>query len=222
MRKLTVGGRKGSDMAKLLYIQASPRGPRSKSMAVADAFVQVCKQKHRCDAVEVLNVFEAELCAFDGPVVQAKYNILHGREHTKEELSAWQAVEQTIEEFGSADKYVFAVPMWNFGIPYRFKQYIDVIVQPGYTFSYSPEEGYKGLMTGRSAFIAYARGGEYSTEPFSQMNYQSRYLEAVLGFIGISEISSVVVEPTLMGGEEVADEKLVQAIAKAKELARNF
>lgn len=209
-------------MAKLLYIQASPRGGRSKSIAVADAFVQVCKAAHRCDAVEVVNVFEADLCAFDGPVVQAKYNILHGREHTREEMSAWQRVEETIEEFGSADKYVFAVPMWNFGIPYRLKQYIDIIVQPGYTFSYSPDDGYKGLMTGRKAFIAYARGGDYSSEPFSAMNFQSTYLEAILGFIGIEKVSSVVVEPTLMGGEEVAAEKLNQAITKAKELAKDF
>ena len=47
-------------MAKLLYIQASPRGGRSKSIAVADTFVDVCKEKHRCDAVEVVNVFEAD------------------------------------------------------------------------------------------------------------------------------------------------------------------
>ena len=207
-------------MAKLLYIQASPRGVRSKSIAVADAFIQILQQNHPGDTVETLNVFDTDLCVFDGPVVQAKYNILHGREHTREQLSAWQAVERIIETFRSADKYVFAVPMWNFGIPYRLKQYIDIIVQPGYTFSFSPEQGYKGLMAGKEAFIAYARGGEYSAPPFSAMNYQSTYLEAVLAFIGLGQIHSVVVEPTLIGGPETAQDRLSQAIDKAKQLAQ--
>ena len=207
-------------MSKLLYIQASPRGARSKSIAVADAFIQVFQQNHPADTVEKINVFDADLCAFDGPVVQAKYNILHSRDHTREELSAWQAVERTIDQFRSADKYVFAVPMWNFGIPYRLKQYMDIVVQPGYTFSFSPEKGYKGLMSGREAFIAYARGGEYSAPPFSDMNYQSTYLEAVLGFIGFSEIRSVVVEPTLMGGPETAQDRLSQATDEATQLAQ--
>ena len=72
----------------------------------------------------------------------------------------WKGVERVIEAFKSADKYVFSVPMWNFGIPWRLKQYIDILVQPGSTFRYD-EEGYRGLVTGKRAFLAYARGGEY-------------------------------------------------------------
>ena len=52
-----------------------------------------------------------------------------------------------IERFKGADKYLFSLPMWNFGIPYKLKHYIDVLVQPTYTFSFSPKEGYKGLVT---------------------------------------------------------------------------
>ena len=56
-----------------------------------------------------------------------------------------------IEQFVNADKFLLAIPMWNFGIPYRLKQYLDVILQPGYTFSFSPETGYSGLVTGKPA-----------------------------------------------------------------------
>ena len=115
-------------MSKLLCIQASPRGERSKSIAVADVFVKTYQQAHPGDDIETLNVFNADLLAFDGLALQAKYTILHGQKHSQEELSAWKAVEAVIEQFTSADKYVFAVPMWNFGIPYRLKQYIDIIV----------------------------------------------------------------------------------------------
>ena len=57
------------------------------------------------------------------------------------------------EHFKSADKYVFSLPMWNFGIPYKLKHFIDVLVQPGLTFSFSPETGYKGLVTGKPAVV---------------------------------------------------------------------
>ena len=209
-------------MSKLLYIQTSPRVKRSKSMAVADAFIQTYQQGHPGDLIETLNVFDADLLPFDGLVVQAKYTILHGKEHTTEEAAAWKAVETVIEQFTSADKYILAVPMWNFGIPYRLKQYIDILVQPGYTFSYSPEDGYKGLVLGKPAFVAYARGGEYSDPAYAALNHQSTYLETILQFMGFSNISSVVVEPTIMAGEEVAKESLAKACEQAEVLARNF
>ena len=85
-------------MSKLLYIQASPRAQRSKSMAVADAFIEMYQQGHRGDLIETLNVCEADLIAFDGLALQAKYTILHGKEHTKEETSGWKAMAEAMEK----------------------------------------------------------------------------------------------------------------------------
>lgn len=135
-------------MAKLLYIQASPRGQRSKSIRVADAFVEAYRQGHGDDEIDTLNLFAADLPTFDGDILNAKYAILHGQQATDDQRKAWRSVEQVIERFAAADKYLFAVPMWNFGIPYRLKHYINVLVQPGYTFSYDPQQGYRGLLTG--------------------------------------------------------------------------
>jgi len=209
-------------MGKLLYIQASPRGKRSYSLAVADAFVESYCGVHRCDEIAKLNVFTTHLPPFDGLAVQAKYSILHGQKHSQEEMAAWKAVEAVISDFRSADKYVLAVPMWNFGIPYRLKQYLDLLIQPTYTFSYSPEEGYKGLLVGKRAFIAYARGGEYPAgTPAESFDFQKKYLETALGFMGISDVQSVVVEPTLRGAD-LAAAKRDAAIAKARELAKVF
>jgi len=209
-------------MSKVLYLQASPRAGRSHARAVADAFIEAYGGANPNDEIKTVDLFRAEIPAFDGLAVQAKYTILHGKEHTPEELEAWRAVEALIEEFTSADKYVLAVPMWNFGIPYRLKQYLDNLIQPGYTFSFSPEEGYAGLVTGKPAFIAYARGGEHSDGPTAAMDHQKSYLEMILGFIGITDIRSVVVEPTLMGGPDMAKERRADAVAQAVEIAANF
>jgi FMN-dependent NADH-azoreductase len=210
-------------MSNILYLQASPRQRRSHAIAVADAFIEAYRPLHPSDEIIPLNVFTAHLPPFDGFAVQAKYSILHGQEHSAEERAAWKGVESVIETFKSADKYVLAVPMWNFGIPYRLKQYIDILVQPTYTFSFSPQEGYKGLVLGKPAFIAYARGGEYPAgTPGEAFDFQKKYLECILGFIGITDVRSVVVEPTLGGGPDVAAKKRDAAIVKAREMAKAF
>lgn len=210
-------------MSRILYIKASPRVGRSHSVAVADAFLDSYRELHPADEVVSLDLFAAELPPFDGLLVTAKYNILHGRPHTPEEAAAWRRVEEIIAQFKAADKYVLATPMWNFSIPYRLKQYIDILVQPTYTFTYSPEEGYRGLVTGRPMFIAYARGGEYPPgTPAEAFDFQTKYLEFIFGFIGITDIRRVIVEPTLEGGPEVAQARRRAAIAQAREMARNF
>lgn len=210
-------------MAKVLYIKASPREGRSYALAVADAFVEAYRAAHPSDEVKTLDAFKANLPAFDGLAVQAKYTILHGQKHTPEELAAWKAVETVIADFKAADKYVLAVPMWNFGIPYRLKHYLDVLIQPGYTFSYDPATGYTGMVTGKPVFVAYARGGEYPVgTPGEAFDFQKKYLELALGFIGLTDIKSVVIEPTLMGGPDVAAAKQADAIVKAQAIAKTF
>ncbi|MCU0596195.1 MAG: NAD(P)H-dependent oxidoreductase [Desulfobacterota bacterium] len=209
-------------MSKLLYIQASPRIERSYSIAAAEAFVSAYKQANPKDEVVSMNLFNKDLPAFDGLAVQAKYTILHGLKHTAEELAAWKRVEELIAEFKSADKYALAVPMWNFGIPYRLKQYLDIIVQPGYTFSFSPKEGYKGLVTGKPVFVAYSRGGAYPKGSAEEaFDLQTKYFQLALGFIGFTDIRTLIVEPTL-AGPDVTKKIKEDSIAKAKEMARVF
>lgn len=210
-------------MSRLLYIQASPRGQRSHSVAVTDAFIEAYEQKHPDDEIVILNVFDAPIPNFDGLAVQAKYTILHGKPHSQAEQEAWKDVEQMIEQFTSADKYVLAVPMWNFSIPYRLKQYIDLLVQPGYTFSYSEDTGYQGLVSGKPILVVFARGGEYPPSSEAEaFDLQTKYIELIFGFIGFKDIRSVVVEPTLQGGPDVAGAKRQGAIEKVKEIAEVF
>ncbi len=203
-------------MAILLYIEASPRKERSASIKVAKAFLDTYRKTHPGDTVDTLDLWKTELPAFDGDVIDSKYVILHGQQHTPEQKKAWGAVEKVIERFKSADKYFFSLPMWNFGIPYKLKHLIDVIVQPTYTFSYSPKEGYRGLVTGKPAVIVYARGGEYPTGTDGEgFDLQKRYMELILGFIGFRDIRSIVIEPTLSAPDNVS-----KAIEAATENAK--
>lgn len=210
-------------MSKLLFIKASPMKERSYSIAAADAFVEAYKKTHPKDEVKVLDLFLANLPAFDFVAASGKYKVMHGKPHSPEEKQAWDKVIAVIEEFKNADKYVFAVPMWNFSIPYRLKQYFDIIVQPGLTFTVDSAGNYKGLVTGKPVFVAYARGGEYPVgTPGEAFDLQKKYLELILGFIGLSDVRSVIVEPTLAAGADIAAQKRVAAIEKTGRLALDF
>ena len=178
---------------------------------------------HPDDQVTTLDVFYDDLPAFDFDAVSAKYKIMHGKEHMAEDKRVWSQIVAVIDDFKAADKYVLAVPMWNFSIPYRLKQYIDILLQPGQTFTVDADGNYQGLVTGKPVFVAYARGGAYpaGTE-LEAFDFQKKYLELALGFIGLTDIHSVTVEPTLMNGPEAAAEGKAAAIIRAREIAPTF
>jgi FMN-dependent NADH-azoreductase len=210
-------------MSKVLYIKASPMRERSYSIAVADAFVEAYKNLHPNDEIKELALYEERMPDFDFVAASGKYKVIHSQPHSSQEKRAWAKVVTVIEEFKSADKYVLAVPMWNFSMPYRLKQYIDVIVQPGLTFTVDTAGNYKGLVTGKPVFVVYARGGEYPAGTASEaFDMQKKYLELILGFMGITDVRSVIVEPTLAGGSEAAQQKRAAGIEKAKQMAKTF
>jgi FMN-dependent NADH-azoreductase len=94
-------------MAKLLYIEASPRKDRSASIKVASAFVDSYEKSHSGDTVEVLDLQQKSLPPFNGDIINAKYRLLHGESHTASEKEAWRVVEDIIGHFKSFDKYLF-------------------------------------------------------------------------------------------------------------------
>jgi len=201
-------------MSKLLYIQASPRCERSSSTDVANTYISAFKAASADNTVTTLNIWDMSLPEFDGDRLNAKYSFLHGQNPSDTEAAAWQEVVAISEQFKEADCYLFSVPMWNFSIPYKLKHYIDIITQPGLTFSFDPETGFFGLVTGKPVTAIYSRGGEYSNPEAIGMDFQKPYLEMALGFIGFREINSVLIEPTLADPESVNN-----AINAAKEKA---
>jgi FMN-dependent NADH-azoreductase len=204
-------------MKKLLHIQASPRIGRSASIAVAEKYIEVYRRQHPGDTVETLRLWDIDLPEFDGAVIDARYAVMHGQSLTPEQQAAWQSVVRVVEHFKSADRYLFSLPMWNFGIPYKLKHYIDVLVQPGLTFSFTPGVGYQGLVADKPAVVVYARGGAYGPGTGAESyDAQSSYMRQSLGFIGIADLKEIFVEPTLAGPKEVA---LAAGNKRAEELA---
>jgi len=81
------------------------------------------------------------LLALSAPTAQRTPRF-HGEVPTGEQAAAWRAAHATFDRFNAADRYLFSVPMWNAGVPYILKQFIDVVSQPGLVFSFDPAHGY--------------------------------------------------------------------------------
>lgn len=208
-------------MSKLLYIEASPRKKRSSSIAIAQVFLNEYKKAHPENEVDYLDLWKEQLPVFDGDVIDAKYAIMHSQPHTEAQAKAWKAVEAAIAQFKAADLYLFSLPMWNFGIPYKLKHYFDVLIQPGYTFTVTPE-GYKGLVTNKRTVIIYSRGGAYGAETGAQqLDFQKPYMETILRFIGIEKFDSIIIEPTLQSPEQ-KEAAFTRAKSQAEQLAASF
>jgi len=207
-------------MPKLLHIQSSPRGDRSASIEVAEQFIQTYQAAKSGDSVETLDLWQADLPEFNGEMIHAKYAVLHGQSQTPEQVAAWDAVVKIADHFKSADKIVLSLPMWNFSIPYKLKHYLDILVQPGLTFSFTPEEGYKGLVTGKPLVVIYARGGAYAPGTGAEgYDQQSAYIRQIFGFIGFTNIREIFVEPTLSATKDATSAAAKRA---ASEVAAQF
>lgn len=210
-------------MATLLYVESSPRKDRSASIQIARAFVDEYLASHKSDEVDILDLWANEFPPFNGETINAKYSILHGDKPSEAQSRAWRPVEILIDNFKRADKYLISLPMWNFGIPYKLKHYIDILIQPGYTFSYTPEEGYKGLVTGKPVALVYARGGAYKAgSEAASFDLQKAYMDQVLGFIGFTDIRSIIAEPMLMSTPEEKKKIIEAAVQEARKIAKSF
>lgn len=209
-------------MARMLHVRASPRGDASASIRVAGVFLESYLAAHAGDTVDTLDLFSEDLPVFDAPAAEAKYAVMAGSEPSGKAGATWRRVIAAVERFKSADKLLVSSPMWNFAVPYRLKQYIDVVVQPGLTFSAGPG-GYKGLVTGRPALLILARGGRYTPGTGGEAHDMQRpYLEFILRFLGFEDVRTILVEPTLAEGPERARGCIQEAEEAARAAARGF
>ena len=189
-------------MKKILYIESSPRKNRSHSINVTKKYLEKLKSSNEVD-IKKIDLWDYELPEFDGDLLNAKYTAISGTESTPEEDNAWAKVIDIFNEFQDADQYIFSVPMWNFSIPYKLKHYIDIDTQPGLSWSYSQENGYSGLMTGKEATIIYASGDGYGDGTgFESYDFQKPYMNLWLTFIGFEKIESLIADRTLFEPEE--------------------
>lgn len=205
-------------MKRLLHIDASPRGERSRSGMVGLAMLEALRTGIPGLEVESLPLFEADLPPFDRSAVEGRYGLLIGEQVPDEQAQAWAKLRAIAMHFLSFDTWLFTVPMWNFGLPYRLKHYVDLVTHPGMTFRNDAQGNVEGLASGRSALIVAASAMPFGASPdLEALDFQLSYLKTWLGFIGVTDIHAVRVAGTF-GPEAAVEAAMAKAHAEAAAL----
>ena len=100
------------------------------------------------------------------------------------------------ERFDRADLYVIGAPMWNGGVPWVLKRYLDTITQPGLLFRFAPDSGYRGLLRRKHAVLA-ATSSVYrpGVDVAFGADFHSTYLRYWLQFAGIDSVDEIGMQP---------------------------
>ena len=197
-------------MKKILHIISSPRGEASYSIKLGKSIIEKITTIYP-DSIVKENILvnkqfphleEAQISSFFTPP----------ENRTLQNLEALQHSDEEIREIMEADILVIGAPMYNFSIPSTLKAWIDHIVRAGITFK-NDGKGPKGLVENKKAYLAVASGGIYSEGLMKPYDFVTPYLQSVLGFIGITDITIVRAEGTSMPQtKDLAIEKAVNQI----------
>lgn len=207
-------------MPHLLYVEASPRKSRSASIEVAHAFLEVWRARHPEGSVDTLDVWNTPLPEFDGVALEGKYAALAGDPLSPEQAEAWGVIRALAERFRRADLLLFAVPMWNYTIPYKLKHLFDLVAQKDLLFTFD-ERGQNGLLDARAVVIN-ARGVAIGEDfPAEIYDHQSTYMATWLRMVGVTEVHQILVEKGLMGAD-LDTAARTQGRAEAKALAASL
>jgi FMN-dependent NADH-azoreductase len=203
----------------VLFVTASPR-EESHSVRLAEAFLETYCSALPNTEVDRLNTF-TDLPAFGAGHVSAKMAVI-GRERVPEAASKnWAEVLDVAARVQAADTLLFAVPMWNGGIPWSLKLFIDIVTQPGVVFSFDPATGYTGLLGGRRAVVAYtSRVYALGVPQAFGVDHQSTYFGWWLRYCGIDDIRELRLQPTFPGKKFDAERE--RAMVEAQTVARTL
>ncbi|MCI4671728.1 MAG: NAD(P)H-dependent oxidoreductase [Bacteroidia bacterium] len=205
----------------LLHINSSPRGEYSRTLKISKSFIQELSTQVNALQVDQMDLFDEDLPSLNGMEANTKMALMGGIMPEGDAKAAWDKIANYATNFLKYDAYLISAPMWNFGLPYKLKQYIDTIIQAGISFEYTPE-GPRGLVNGKKMFVITSRGADYSSNsPMNSFDFMENYLKAIFGFVGIYDITFVHAQPLDMD-PGLTELKMNEAQETAKQMANNF
>jgi FMN-dependent NADH-azoreductase len=203
-------------MKNILLVLGSPRGSASYSHQIGRRIVDDLKSRYPAAKVVVRNLGKEPLPDVSDAFVSGR--MLAADQRNARETQAIAVSDVLVGELMAADVVVLATPMHNFGVSAAVKTWIDHIVRPGVTFSYSAS-GPMGLAKGKKLILALASGGIYADGPMKAYDFQEPYLRAVLGFLGMTDVEVVRIEGVALG-EDAERNAVKSAKARADDIVR--
>ena len=175
-------------MSTLLQIDSSGKSTFSVTQPLTSYFAQKWQQANPSGKVVYRHLGDSNL-QFLNPEIITGFNT-PAEKLTDEQKALLKQSDELLAELDEADVYLFGVPMYNFSVPAVFKAYIDLVVRAGKTFSYATGAP-KGLLKNKKLIVITASGADYSAAPMQAMDFVEPYLRALMGFLGVSDITFI-------------------------------
>lgn len=205
----------------LLHVIANPRGAESRSKRVARAFLDGFRSTHPGEEVVELDLFSIDLPMVDAADVNTRFAQARGQTLHGEERARFERFARVLEPLLRADRVAITAPMWNFGMPWKLKQWLDVVTQARVTFEYTPA-GPRGLLRATQGVLLGSRGGVYPDgDPRQTLDFFVPAVTASLRWLGVKDVS-VVMADGLDADPAAAEDILRAAEEKARALGASL
>jgi len=190
---------------------------------MTNAFLSASRKVLPAIDEDILNVWNEKLPEFDAASIGAKYKAIARQPMTDAESHTWNRILELMGRFQRANRIVLGLPMWNFSIPYKLKQLIDLTAQRNYLFTYDGKE-YGPLLDIPKALVVYTRGSTYreGTPIPPSFDFQAPYIDFWLRMIGVGELRSVVVDNAWNKDDAESAASLAAARQAVERIAGDF
>lgn len=209
-------------MEKILIINAHPMvdGVTSVSLQVLHHFLGEYTRLNPSGIVEQIDLYRDPVPAIDQTVLEARRKQASGESLTDQEYNITACMSEILQQFKAARKYVIVMPMHNFNIPSKLKDYIDNILIARETFHYT-EKGSEGLLTdGRSLLVIQASDAIYTNNDwYTEVEYSHKYLKSMFNFMGVKDYQIIRAQGNAFFDR---DQVLAQAFQEAEEAAKRL
>lgn len=185
----------------LFRLDASIRPEGSRSRALADRVESQWRRQHADDSVTRRDVGLHPL-----PAEAWARAVLAGStpeaERGAEQRSAVRLAGQLVDELLGADGYLFAVPLYNFGISQHFKAWVDLVTTDPRMKATDPLP-----LEGRPAVLVVVRGGAYGPgTPRDGWDHATGWVRRILSDVWHLDLRVVEEEFTLVGVNPALDQ----------------
>jgi FMN-dependent NADH-azoreductase len=195
-------------MAKVLHIDSSVRHTGSLTRQLGTEFIAKLQAADPSTTVVTRDLANTPVPHLTEEMIGAYFTPAEQR--NAQQAATIKTSDTLVDEVLAADTIVIGAPMYNFSITSGLKAWIDHVARAGRTFKYGAN-GAEGLVTGKKVYVVVATGAAYSEGPYAAYDYTTTYLRAVLGFLGMTDVTFIVAEGVALGEEAVAT-----AIAKSR------
>ncbi|MEH7344733.1 NAD(P)H-dependent oxidoreductase [Bacillus sp. JJ1532] len=212
-------------MNKTLIINAHPKidDTSSVSLQVFNHFLKAYKELiPDSEVIEQINLYSNVVPMIDKTVLSAWEKQRKEQELTSQEQKVTKRMSEVLQQFKSANTYVIVLPVHNFNIPSKLKDYMDNIMIARETFKYT-ENGSVGLLNdGRRMLVIQASGSIYTNnDRYTEVEYSNKYLKSMfVNFLGIEDYQIIRAQGTaLLSPIEVLQKAYKEAEEAASRLA---